>query len=112
MDLETLYSYLNKVLEGKVFYGTNVYDNEDNASMPYIVYQEVSRRPIGYFDDKVIYRRTNVQITLVTKTKDLVLEKKLEKALTDNNINYSMINESHNSDKSINRVYEIKMEEF
>lgn len=112
MNLETLYSYLSKVLEGKIFYGTNVYDNEDNASMPYIVYQEVSRRPIGYSDDKVIYRRTNVQITLVTKIKDLALEKKLEKALTDNNINYSMINESHNSDKSINRVYEIKMEEF
>ena len=39
MKLSELYSILNKVLEDKIFYGTNVYDNEDNASMPFIVYQ-------------------------------------------------------------------------
>lgn len=112
MNLETLYSILNKTLKDKVFYGSNIYDNGDNSSMPYIVYQETSKRAIGYSDNRAIYHRISVQITLVTKKKDITLEKKLEKALTNNNINYSMINESHNSDKSINRVYEIQMEEF
>ena len=45
MDLSKLYQALNSVLKDKVFYGSNVYDNEDNASMPYIVYQEVTKRP-------------------------------------------------------------------
>lgn len=112
MTLETLYSILDKILQGKVFYGSNVYDNGDNSTMPYIVYQEISKRAIGYSDNKPIHYRSGVQITLVTKRKDLTLEKKLEDALTNNDINYSMINESHNSDKSINRVYEIQMEDF
>lgn len=112
MDLKTLFSILNSVLESRVFYSSNIYDNGDNASMPYIVYQEVTKRPIGYSDDAPISYKSNVQITLVTKSKNQKLENKLESAFRNNNLNYSMINESHNSDKSINRVYEIQMEEF
>lgn len=112
MDLKTLFSILNLVLESRVFYACNVYDNGDNASLPYIVYQEITKRPIGYSDDAPISYKSSVQITLVTKTKDLKLESKLESAFIKNNLNYSMINESHNQDKSINRVYEIQMEEF
>lgn len=112
MKLEDLFSILNLVLEGKVFYGSNVYDNEDNASIPYIVYQEVNRRPIGYHDDLPILYSSVVQITLVTKKKDKALEESLEQELLKNGICFSLISESHNSDKSINRVYEIKMEEI
>ncbi len=112
MDLKTLFSILNSVLGNKVFYASNIYDNGDNAVMPYIVYQEINKRPIGYSDDAPISYKSSVQITLVTKTKDLNLEQKLESAFKYNNLNYSMISESHNSDKSINRVYEIQMEEF
>ena len=54
MTLEQLYSILNEVLSNKVFYGKNVYDNNDNDSMPYIVYQEINKRAIGYHDDTPI----------------------------------------------------------
>lgn len=112
MKLEKLYTILEQVLKGKVFYGVNVYDDENVAEPPYIVYQEISKRPIGYSDDKAITYRKNVQITLVTKQKNLALEEKLEKTLEKNELVYQMINEGRNGDKSINRVYEIKMEEF
>lgn len=111
MKLEDIYIILNKVIPNKVFYGTNVYDNQDNASMPYMIYQEISKRPIGYADNKALPYLSNVQITLVTKKKDILLERKLEKILLNNNLTYSLLSEFFNSDKSVNRVYEIKMEE-
>lgn len=111
LNLEELYSILNSVLESKVFYGINVYDNEDNARMPYIVYQEISKRPIGYHDDFPIKYQRTIQITLVTKRKDTLLEGKLEKILLKRGIFFSVLTENINSDKSVNRIYEIKMEE-
>lgn len=111
MKLDNIYSILTSILKDKVFYGMNIYDNEDNAKMPYIVYQEISKRPIGYHDDEPILFSSNIQITLVTKKKNLTLEKRLEETLLNNNINYSMISEFLNSDKSVNRVYEIKIME-
>lgn len=112
MTLENIYSILNKVLKNKVFYAVNVYDNDENAPMPYIVYQEISKRPKGYHDDAPIFYSSNIQITLVTKHKDMNLEKKLEKELLQNGLSCSVLGETHNSDKSINRVYEIKMEDI
>ena len=112
MRLEELYSILKSVLPEKVFYGMNIYDNNDNAEMPYIVYQEISKRAIGYHDDKPILLSTVIQITLVTKRKDQNLEKRLEETLLNNNINYSLTSEFLNADRSVNRVYEINnMEE-
>lgn len=112
MNFEGLYSILNEVLPDKVFYGINVYDNEEAASMPYIVYQERSKKPIGYHDDVPIYYASVVQITLVTKVKSPELERRLESCLLENSITYEMLSEFPNSDKSINRVYEIKMEDL
>lgn len=112
MEIKKLYSLLNKVLPNKVFYGSNIYDNEDYASMPYIVYQEVNKRPIGYHDNIPIYYGSTIQITLVCKSKSLELEKNLEKTLLDNEFNYSLLSEFFNTDKSVNRVYEIKMEDL
>ena len=112
MNLETIYSILNTVLKDKVFYSVNAYDNEYNASMPYIVYQEISKKPGGYHDNMPIFYVSEVQITLVTKKKDLALEANLEKALLKNGLSFSLLAETHNSDKSINRVYEIKMEDI
>lgn len=111
MKLEDIYIILNRILPKKVFYGTNVYDNEDNADIPYIVYQEISKRPIGYADNVPLPYSSTIQITLVTKRKDTSLEKKLETNLLNNNLSYSLLSEFFNSDKSVNRVYEIKMEE-
>lgn len=112
MKLERLFSILNKVIPNKVFYGSNVYDNEDNVTMPFIVYQEVTKRPSGYSDNLPMWYRSSIQITLVTKKKDLVLEGLLEKAMLDNNLVYSLLSENRNEDKSLNRVYEIYMEEI
>lgn len=112
MEIEALYSILNGVLKDKVFYGSNIYDNGETSSMPYIVYQELSKRPIGYSDDSPITYTRTIQITLVVKAKNLALERKLEEVLKQNKLNFSMISESHNSDKSINRVYEIHMEDL
>lgn len=112
MEIKKLYSLLNKVLPNKVFYGSNNYDNEDYASMPYIVYQEVNKRPIGYHDNVPICYDSTIQITLVCKNKSLELERTLEKKLLNNGFNYSLLSEFFNSDKSVNRVYEIHMEDI
>lgn len=112
MELSSLYSILNNVLKDKVFYGTNSYDNNDNASMPFIVYQEVTKRCSLFVDDKPGNYKSSIQITLVTKTKNQTLEKKVEKALLDNGLVFSLLSESKNEDKSLNRVYEIYMEEI
>lgn len=111
MTLEGLYSILNTVLKDKVFYGVNTYDNEQNAEMPYIVYQEISSRPIGYHDDQPIFYAATIQITLVTKRKTPAIEKLLEKTLLENKLNYSLTTEFTNADRSVNRVYEIKNSE-
>lgn len=112
MTLEKLVEILNKVIPGKVFYGTNAYDNEDNASMPFIVFQEISKKAPKHADNKPLYYVIRVQITLVTKKKSPQLERTLESILLDNQMNYSLLSEFFNSDKSLNRVYEINMEEF
>lgn len=112
MTLEEVCALLKKVLPNKVFYGTNSYDNEDNAKMPFIVYQEVNKRPPLMADDKPVFYESNIQITLVTKKKSPSLERTLEKTLLDNEITYSLLSEFFNSDKSVNRVYEIKMEDI
>ena len=112
MTLAKLYDVLNEVLSGKVYYAFNSYDNIDNATLPFIVYQEVSKVPYRYSDDRPTYYVSTIQISLLTRSKDTELESKLEAALLKNNLSFSMLSESKNEDKSINRVYEIKMEDF
>ena len=95
-----------------VFYAHLDYDNEQNADPPFIVYQEIGKRPPQFGDDKPIYYLRTIQITLVTKKKDVVLEEKLENALLDHDYVFSLTSEYRNSDGSIFRVYEIRLEEF
>ena len=87
-------------------------DNEQNADPPFIVYQEISKRPPSFGDDKPIYYLRTIQITLVTKKKDETLEEKLERALLKNDYIFSLTSEFKNSDGSINRVYETRLEDF
>lgn len=87
-------------------------DNEQNAEPPFIVFQEISKRPPGFADDKPLYYLRTIQITLITKKKDEALEKKLETALLNKDYVFSLISESKNSDGSIQRVYEIKLEDL
>ena len=53
-----------------------------------------------------------IQVTLVTSKKDVELEEKLESTLLEYEYTYSLLTETVNSDHSINRVYEIRLEEF
>ena len=95
-----------------VVYAHLDYDNEQNAEPPFIVYQEISKRPPSFGDDKPIYYLRTIQITLLTRKKDEALEEKLERALLKNDYIFSLTSEFKNSDGSINRVYEIRLEDF
>lgn len=87
-------------------------DYDENQSPPFIVYQEVSKRPPTFSDDKPVYYERTIQITLITKKKDVAIEENLERVLLENDYAFSLTTEYKNSDGSIYRVYEIKMEEF
>lgn len=95
-----------------VIYAHIDYDNEQKADPPLIVYQEISKRPQNFRDDKPGFYQRTIQITLITKKKDESLEEKLEKALLQNDYIFSLTTEFKNSDGSINRVYEIRLEDF
>ena len=95
-----------------VIYAHIDYDNEQNADPPLIVFQDISKRPQVFADNKPTYYERTVQITLITKKKDEVLERNLEKALLDNDYVFSLTTEFKNSDGSLNRVYEIRLEEI
>jgi hypothetical protein len=110
-NLERIYQILDGVLPGKISYGTNVVDENETDVLPFIVYQEISKRPVSYADDRSVIRVSTVQITLVTENKNQGIEQNLEEVLYLNGYNYQMITEYMNDDGSVNRVYEIKMEE-
>ena len=95
-----------------VIYAHIDYDNEQKADPPLIVYQEISKRPQNFRDDKPGFYQRTIQITLITKKKDESLEEKLEKTLLQNDYIFSLTTEFKNSDGSINRVYEIRLEDF
>ena len=65
-----------------------------------------ANKRILYIDAKAIFR------TETAKKKDEALEDKLEKALLDNDYIFSLTSEYRNSDGSIYRVYEIRLEDF
>jgi hypothetical protein len=109
--IEQPFQILNVVLPGRVTYGTNTID-EELEIYPFIVYQEISDRIQSYADNQTLVRIITYQITLVTKTKDPLIEKQLEAALYQSGMNYQMITEFVNEDHSVNRVYEIKQEEI
>lgn len=108
-NLIYIYSILNEVLPGNVFYALQI---NPNANVPFIVYQEINKRPVKFHDDFSFMKLTTIQISLVTSNKDLKLEKQLEDKLDDHDIEYQMISEFHLKDSGIYRIYEIKMEEF
>ena len=95
-----------------VIYSHIDYDSEKNPLPPFIVYQELSKRPQNFNDDKPGFYRNTIQISLITKKKDVDLEKKLEKALLKNDYIFSLTTEYRNSDGSIYRAYEINLEEI
>jgi hypothetical protein len=107
--LEALFETLNSVLPGKVSYGTRDGLEEDPN---YIIYQELSNRAIVYADDRAIAKVATFQVSLITEKKNLVLEEVLEASLYFMGYEYDLLSEFVNEDGSVNRVYEIKQEEF
>lgn len=107
--LEYLYTILKDVIPDNVHYIVNV---TDKVAYPAIIYYELSSKSAVYADDEPIYKRRVIQITLITKTKQIRLERKLEKKLDQNDIDYYMIHEYLVKGEGLHRVYEIKMEEF
>lgn len=112
MELNGLYKILNEVLPNQVYYGLNVYDDKKAVTLPFIVYQEVSKRPSVFNDDYLDLYKKNIQVTLVTSDKSLNLEKTLENKLLEHNLIFTLLSEFKNQDKSLSRVYEIEMEEL
>lgn len=110
-NLEKLRLTLLKA-SSKVYYATNEYDNVDNAELPFIVYQEINKRAPISSDDKPSFYESVVQITLVTNKKDVSLESSLETALLQDGYYFEVSNEFHNSDKTLNRVYEVRLEDY
>ena len=111
MYLEKLRKTLLSVVP-KVFYATNEYDNEDNAEPPFIVFQEISKRASVFAEDKPVFYMSTIQITLVTKKKDPALETKLKTTLLKNGYTPQNLSEFRNEDGSINKIYEVRLEEI
>lgn len=109
--LTKLRKHLLTVTEN-VIYGSFEYDNEQNIEPPFIVFQETSKRPITFAEDAPVFYESAIQINLITNIKDVVLEKKLEKTFFDGGYTFSVLTEYKNDDGSINRVYEIRLEDF
>lgn len=110
--LAQIYTLLQSVIPNKVTYGTNIVDAMELDVYPFIVYQEISNRAFTYADNRPSVRIITYQITLVTKEKNPIIEEQLEKALQASGFNYQMVTEYVNEDNSVNRVYEIKLEEI
>jgi len=111
MYLEKLRTTLLSVVD-KVFYATNDYDNEDNAEPPFIVFQETSKRASVFAEDKPVYYTSIIQITLITKKKDVNQEKMLVRTLLQAGYTPENLSEYSNEDGSINKVYEVRLEEI
>lgn len=108
--IKKLYNTLKAIDECDVFYGTNSSVKNPSDKAPFIVYQELYRNTIYYGDNESLLRSATFQITLVTEHKDLVLEDKLEKKLTDTDYRYTLLSEFVSPEGSITRIYEIKQE--
>ena len=74
---------------------------------PFVVYRETSPNTLKA-DGITYYRPHNFEIELVTDKKDIALEEKIEKLLTENNIPYDVDSEIWNPDEKIyHNFYEI-----
>ena len=99
--LEQIFLLLNGILPNKVTYGTNIVDANELHVYPFIVYQEISDRVQTYADNKSAVRIITYQITLLTESKEPIIEEQLESALYQSEFNYQMIAEYVNDDNSV-----------
>lgn len=112
MTIEKLYEHLSSLVDGRAFYGSATYNENEKAITPYIVYFEVSKRASNFSDNKPNYYTSVYQITLVTSKKDVQLEKSVEASFLKEGLTFQLLTEYRSDEGEIFRAYEIKMEEF
>ncbi len=106
--LEFIYQILNEVLLDKVYYALSI---EEKIKLPIIIYQELSKRNVIFSDDQHLLKVSTIQITLITKDKNINLERTLENKFKQYDLEFNMVNEFYLKDSGLYRIYEIKMEE-
>lgn len=106
MTLEALFSLLDAVLRGKVVY--NAFPENSAPEMPFICIVEQSSDNFGA-DNKVFYKRKNVDVELYTNYKDPATEELVENALDEAGIFYESTDTYIEDEKCFERVYSIEV---
>lgn len=106
MTLEGLFRLLDNVLTGKVTY--NAFPVNDVPKMPYVCIVELSSDNFGA-DNKVYYKRKNVDVELYTEKKDRATEELIENALDEAGIFYETTDTYLDDEKCFERIYEIEV---
>lgn len=106
MKLNELYTLLNGAFQGKVAYDS--FPVGEVPPMPYICIVELNSDNFGA-DNKVFFKRKNVDIELYTKYKDPVTEEALETVLDSAGIFYECSDTYLDDEKCYERIYEIEV---
>ena len=104
--LEELYTLLNTNFNGKVAY--NAFPVGEVPAMPYICIVELNSDNFGA-DNKVYFKRKNVNIELYTEYKDPATETALENVLDNAGIFYETTDTYLEDEKCYERIYEIEV---
>ena len=83
------------------------FDSDKNVPIPFIIYRETS--PSTFNADGITYHQFfNYEIELITKKKEITLERQIDGLLTNNKIPYSRNDEVwDNNEKIYHNFYEI-----
>ena len=106
MTLAGLYTLLNSKFPGKVCY--NAFPETEAPNMPFICIVATNTDNFGA-DNKVYFKRQNVDIELYTKTKDPTTEGTLETALDTAGIFYNATDTYLDDERCFERIYEIEV---
>lgn len=106
MKLNELYTLLNGAFSGRVAYES--FPVDEVPSMPYICIVELNSDNFGA-DNKVFYKRKNIDVELYTKYKDPATEEALEAVLDEAGIFYESSDTYLDDEKCYERIYEIEV---
>lgn len=106
MTLSELYTALESSFRDRVVY--NAFPIGTVTSMPYICIVCTNTENFGA-DDKVYYKRQNVNIELYTDKKDLAAEGIVESVLDNAGIFYNASDTYIDDEKCFERIYEIEV---
>ena len=113
LTLEQLFTLLTSNLTIPVRYKREKLQTFDTAETDYIVYHVISEPNKLDGSNKTIWKTANIQLNLITKIKNQVLETQLETLLTANKIQFIVSSESYDDDaRLIIRIYEFELDKF